>query len=113
MGMAKNPAGKASTVRTEHPKTFGEIVNVIEELRGAQGEDLWFRGCSRADYRLLPSLYRHKKKTTIGELALLEKALMTRFRQRSIPFRTSSLSDEWDCLFYMQHYRVPTRLLDW
>ncbi len=38
---------------------------------------------------------------------------MTRFRQRSIPYHTRSLTDDWDTLFFMQHYGVPTRLLDW
>jgi hypothetical protein len=38
---------------------------------------------------------------------------MTRFRQRSIPYHTRSLIDDWDALFFMQHYSVPTRLLDW
>jgi hypothetical protein len=38
---------------------------------------------------------------------------MTRFRQRSIPLHSRSLADDWDALFFMQHYGVPTRLLDW
>ncbi|OFV95375.1 MAG: hypothetical protein A3H28_02230 [Acidobacteria bacterium RIFCSPLOWO2_02_FULL_61_28] len=38
---------------------------------------------------------------------------MTRFRQRSIPFLTRGLADDWDMFFFMQHYGVPTRLLDW
>ena len=38
---------------------------------------------------------------------------MTRFRQRSIPYHSRSLTDDWDTLFFMQHYGVPTRLLDW
>lgn len=38
---------------------------------------------------------------------------MVRFRQRSIPFTNRFLSDEWDVLFFMQHYGIPTRLLDW
>jgi len=99
--------------RTEHPTEFLAFVSIIEDLRKTQGGDLWFRGCSSADYKLLPSLYRHRTKTKIAELALLEKQLITRFRQRSIPFRTATLTDEWDCLFFMQHFRVPTRLLDW
>jgi hypothetical protein len=101
------------TLRTEHPKTFGDLVNLVEELREKQADLLWFRGCSKADYKLLPSLYRHRTKTSVDDLASLEKDLVTRFRQRSIPFRAGTLTDEWDYLFFMQHYRVPTRLLDW
>jgi len=36
-----------------------------------------------------------------------------RFRQRSLPFVPRPLGDDWDTLFIMQHYGVPTRLLDW
>ena len=32
---------------------------------------------------------------------------------RSLPYRSRSLSDDLETLFYMQHYGVPTRLLDW
>jgi hypothetical protein len=39
--------------------------------------------------------------------------LVMRFRQRTIPLHSRDLSDEWDALFFMQHYGVPTRLLDW
>jgi hypothetical protein len=46
-------------------------------------------------------------------LEALERELMMRFRQRSIPFLTRALSDDWDLLFFKQHYGVPTRLLDW
>ena len=43
----------------------------------------------------------------------LEKLLLARFQQRSIPFHSRSLADSWEWLFFMQHYGVPTRLLDW
>lgn len=38
---------------------------------------------------------------------------MTRFRQRSIPYHNRPLTDDWETLFIMQHYGIPTRLLDW
>lgn len=35
------------------------------------------------------------------------------FRERAKPFVTGQDGDDWDLMFYMQHYGVPTRLLDW
>lgn len=58
-------------------------------------------------------MYRHEKLRTPEELSDLEQRLMTRFRQRSIPYLSRTLSDDWDTLFFMQHNGVPTRLLDW
>ena len=73
----------------------------------------WYRGSGNLGYQLLPSLYRHKGKNTPESYSELERNLLTRFRQRSIPYHSRSLVDDWDALFFMQHYGVPTRLLDW
>jgi hypothetical protein len=58
-------------------------------------------------------LYRHKTKKKKADIEELERRLMTRFRQRSIPLISRPLSEDWDTLFFMQHYGIPTRLLDW
>jgi len=86
---------------------------MVERLQGKHEFPLWYRGAGRAKYGLLPTLYRHNTITSVDHIARLESQLMTRFRQRSIPLHSRSLSDDWDALFFMQHYGVPTRLLDW
>jgi hypothetical protein len=100
-------------IREEKPQTFTEIVTLVESLQQGKKTPLWFRGCGKSDYQLLPTLYRHPTRTKIDEIARLEGELITRFKQRSIPFHARALGDDWDTLFFMQHYGVPTRLLDW
>lgn len=100
-------------VREETPKSFQEFVELIEALQVKAKGPLWYRGCGKSRYPLLPTLYRHERKKKIEELAELERQLITRFRQRSIPLHSRPLTDDWDTLFFMQHYGVPTRLLDW
>ncbi len=100
-------------IREEKPTSFAEIVKLVEDLLRGRETPLWYRGCGRSEYKLLPSLYRHPTRTRIDDLARLEAELITRFRQRSIPFHDRALTDDWDTLFFMQHYGVPTRLLDW
>jgi hypothetical protein len=74
---------------------------------------LWFRGIGNASHRLIPSLYRHPTKTDVKDLIELEFDILNRFRHRSIPFQQRPLTTDWEHLFFMQHYGVPTRLLDW
>jgi len=102
-----------ASVSELRPKSFTEYVQEIERLNGASDDPIWFRGAGKASYQLLPTLYRHSLKKAVPEIAKLERDTMIRFRQRSIPFSEKSLSDDWEALFFMQHYRVPTRLLDW
>jgi hypothetical protein len=102
-----------STVPEEHPQSFRDFVALVERLQGSGSRILWFRGSGKVTHQLLPTLYRHRKQRRVADLEILERAIMTRFRQRSIPFLTRSLANDWDMLFFMQHYGIPTRLLDW
>ena len=99
--------------KEEYPTSLPEYLSLIESRQSRASQSLWYRGCGSATHTLLPSLYRHGKSKTPEAFADLEKQLMTRFRQRSIPYHNRSLADDWDALFFMQHYGVPTRLLDW
>ncbi len=96
-----------------HPKSFQEFVALVEEQQLRTEGPLWFRGAGKATYKLLPSLYRHPGSRGVEALQSLERNLMMRFQQRSIPFLSRILENNWDCLFFMQHYGIPTRLLDW
>lgn len=79
------------------------------------GRGLWFRGVGNSSHALIPSLFRHKTASTKSQFSVIEANLNTTFRMRSFPYTESYKwqSDVWDQLFFMQHYRVPTRLLDW
>jgi hypothetical protein len=95
------------------PRSVPEFLKLVEALQRKAGYSLWYRGCGRETDKLLPSLYRHPLLKQASEFVDLERQLMTRFRQRSIPYHARELRDELETLFFMQHYGVPTRLLDW
>lgn len=90
-------------------KEFGDAV---EALIALPSEVRWYRGIGDDTHTLLPTLFRHPSITALKPLDL-EQQLIIRFRQRSIPYLSQRIEDDWELLFLMQHHGVPTRLLDW
>jgi hypothetical protein len=83
-----------------------------------------FRGQSRAFGTLAPSFQRiFRQKRSIGAAEIIEGDLIKTFRLHysGLPGRTADMprpefiDDRYNirCLSVMQHYGVPTRLLDW
>ncbi len=90
-------------------KTISSLGQLIETLKtdySSFAEDLWYRGQSNFDWKLSPGLMRLNEAPSEG-------ALLTRFKQSAGMLINASPKDEFDWLFLMQHYGVPTRLLDW
>ena len=86
-------------------------MSLVEDLV----EPHWYRGTGESSYDLTPGLYRHPVENSIDKLLDIESNIMKRFKQRSLPYLESPLrmEDDLDTMFLMQHYGVPTRLLDW
>lgn len=88
-------------------RDYTEFVLQLTDIR-------WYRGCA-ASSDLTPSLHRHPVKKDAESLLRLETDILMRFKQRSAPYVTANMriDNDLDALFIMQHFRVPTRLLDW
>lgn len=93
--------------------TLKDFTAFVELILSNPDEIAWYRGVGDISYELKPTLYRRLEIVNINDFLELEKQIISRFKQRSIPYLSRSLIDDWDMLFLMQHYRVPTRLLDW
>lgn len=98
--------------------TISDFVSAIE----AGFEEtplLWFRGQRNYDWELRPSLHRPDLKLLREDSVLsAESQALSLFRQRSIPYIETLFIDRgnisvWNYLFLMQHFGIPTRLLDW
>ncbi|PTX64194.1 FRG domain-containing protein [Kordia periserrulae] len=83
---------------------FEEIKNIKSEFENP--ETLWYRGHSSSRFELKPSLLRFKNGVD------REQFLFQRFKDYSAKIFRKNATD-WETLFDMQHYGVPTRLLDW
>lgn len=93
---------------------INNLHDLIEAAKGITTEyqtDIWWRGqaSAKSDWRLVPKVYRD------GRTPSDEKKITYMFRQyaktRYDKCPPLDLYDSW--LFLMQHYRLPTRLLDW
>jgi hypothetical protein len=87
---------------------WNDFFPLVKKARTALGnpQTVWFRGQANAEHSLLPSLYR------VPDGPKNEQLIFQKFRQLSANLITPPTSD-WQTLFEMQHYGVPTRLLDW
>lgn len=89
-------------------KSWDEFFPQVKEAAKLLGNPacVWYRGQSNSDYSLLPSLYRTPRGPAV------EQDVYMKFRDLAPRFLKEQ-STEWNVLFDMQHYGVPTRLLDW
>jgi FRG domain len=72
-----------------------------------QYADPWFRGVSNVLWDLQPSVFRWR-------LIEYEGELRAEFARRGgLLMASSQPRGDWEWYFLMQHYRAPTRLLDW
>lgn len=68
---------------------------------------IWFRGLPDAEWTLVPGIFRQSEHEYIEETSMFHHFQLRVSEQR----HTYQSTFDWLCL--MQHYDVPTRLLDW
>lgn len=73
-----------------------------------------YRGVTHEDYDLRPKVGRITNKNPNEPLFNMEKRIMRRFIERSVPLLDYNPGeDEWEWMTLAQHHGLPTRLLDW
>lgn len=110
-------------------KSLAEYVSIATQIAN-EVDDIWFRGHACASYRLIPSALRNTipltdsrgNKIENGQIvisgggsveAVNPENMFYEFKSRAVPFLNREPSNNFEWMFLMQHYGVPTRLLDW
>jgi hypothetical protein len=86
--------------------SIAEFLVAVQEDQNANPGTIWFRGHADAAWQLLPGFMRSAAETS-------ETTLLNRFRQSAAMLADRRPVSSFDWTFLMQHYGVPTRLLDW
>lgn len=90
-------------------RSLGDLVHAVRSAFPKQeGHSVWYRGHPKSHWKLVPSVYRHYTPQK-------ERRMTSRFRLAApTRYPNSPGRDDfarWLCL--MQHFGLPTRLLDW
>ena len=88
-------------------ESIADLTEAISETADTCDGPIWCRGHGNESWPLLPAFYRYDPPKRS------EHALLTKFRQSATMLVERPASDSFDWMFLMQHYGVPTRLLDW
>jgi hypothetical protein len=109
-------------------KSVAEFIDLREQLEQRSASELpsmrWaYRGQPRDFGSLTPSFQRQFSKQSSGAAQIIEKNLIHAFRKHyaDLKDRSSDMplpeqiapGHDLRCLSVMQHYEIPTRLLDW
>lgn len=92
------------------------IITSLENYLGfldVYSEVDFFRGLSKEDYPLIPSIGRYYTEGEENVLVQFEKELFDDFKRKYAMFTDVRPKNDKELLFLAQHYGLPTRLLDW
>ena len=103
---------KFKTFNKRPIESLTEYLHYIEYVHKIwEKGQLWYRGISKSKYKLIPRIYR----TTWKYDNIIAKDITNSFinKAQGILKPNTYPESKWGWYQLMQHYGVPTRLLDW
>jgi hypothetical protein len=101
---------------------LAEARAIDREIRAHAGI-AWYRGHAKTDWQLTSTLHRHVQRmcapagARAGDMCTNlrgeYRTLYRTFMGEAWPLLSDRERSEWGVIFAMQHYGIPTRLLDW
>lgn len=104
-------ADSRRTYNKEPITSLDDYLSHVERLMEIwDAPNIWFRGLNSAEYALIPGIYR-RKFAPYDHITATDMA--NEFIRKGIAFLPDSTHTKWHWYHVMQHYGLPTRLLDW
>lgn len=97
---------KHTTFKVKSLSDFITVLDIIKSKPGGDYTELFFRGMTNYEWTLMPHLGRHVAPVEFCESEMINEMLTLK------PEEFSGITSDFDLLAKMQHYGIPTRLLD-
>ena len=103
-------------------KEFIDVAMLCVDRLSSDGESdttpIWFRGQANSDYKCIPGLLRDPENVSKIPFHLQQLAYINRFEAYAygaseLGINSYGIGNSFNALVNMQHYGVPTNLLDW
>lgn len=97
-----------------HPIAIKNVPQFLDTLIGLSvpnGNSLFYRGHSSLNYQIIPSIFRKNKQTGKRDMLMREDKLYNEIQYRCVA-DFAKCETHLEKLTIMQHYGLPTRLLD-
>ncbi|MFB5143574.1 FRG domain-containing protein [Vibrio diabolicus] len=88
------------------------FIKEIKSIKAKEGHTLFFRGHSDDSYKAIPSIFRHIDNDESKEKYIANEDRLYKSMVANCPTDFLTCSSAFDHLVKMQHYGLPTRLLD-
>jgi len=99
-------------MRETEVSSVGGLLEATAEFEAALGRPTWYRGHYGSTWKLIPGAFREPvNRGEPGYERIVSQVFQLRAGARRE--RCPNRSDYGSWLYLMQHYRLPTRLLDW